>query len=62
MPLGLAGDRAGAHDVVMSERPGDLHAAAALLAALSDEDLAARIARSAAEFAAAENGPDTPDA
>ncbi len=62
MPLGLAAGSAGIDHDRMSERPADLQAAAKALAGLSDEELAARIARSAAEFAAAENGPDTPDA
>ena len=48
------------HDDVMSERPPDLRAAADRLAALSDAELAAVIARSDEAFAAGENGPDVP--
>jgi hypothetical protein len=47
---------------VQSERPPDRQAEVELLAGLSDEELAGVVDRSAAAFAAAENGPDTPDA
>jgi hypothetical protein len=46
----------------MSEQPPDLQPVVDWLAALSDEELAAVIARSAEAFAAGENGPDVPAA